>query len=265
MGINQAFIDGDFIMKSNKDDYGDLFDKDDWDEDDWEKFMEINDKKMDEYMKKLDEVDGDPEKLIDELMKIDKAEDDCIDNCEECGERFECYFYELEQDMKEWESLSEEEKNELMQEFADNTYIESNYESDIGERDFRNLPAYKKAFDYAIYIHNLLKPMVENIKDKNEYLNLDEDIRRLLEHSGLIAAKIAGGTGMGYNKFAINGNIANVKRALKSANECIEALSNLEKKGIMIETKELINRTIEVRDAVIHRILELRKKAQEFE
>jgi hypothetical protein len=254
-------------MKPNKDDYDDLFDKEDWDEDDWEKFMEINDKKIDEYMKKLDDVGGDPEKLIDKLMEFDKPKNDCIDNCEDCGERFECYFYELEQERKEWEAMSADEKNELIQESTNDLYVESGYEFSSDEDDFEKLPVYRKAFDYAIFISDFLNPILENIKDDKEYLNLDDDIKILAEHSSLIGAKIAGGTGIGYDRFAINGNIANVKRALKSANLCLNALNNLERKEIITKSKsyELINRTIDVRDSVIHRILELRKRAKEFE
>jgi hypothetical protein len=183
-------------MSDSVDDFGYLDDFDDevWDEKRWEEFMQEADRKADEYLKKLEE-ERQKEDSIPHLPEPKK--DSHFDS--EIDEGSELEFPDLEPEA--WESPR--------------MYWE--------DGDFEQIPAYQIAYDFAIAVHNFVERFYPEKTDIPE-------IKELLRNSYIIPAKIAGGHGMGYEKDTLEGNIANCKRGLVAANNCVNALENLKAK-----------------------------------
>lgn len=194
------------------------FEKEWWDEDDWERFMTIQDKKVDELMR-LDELflnSGlDPHADL-ELMGFEE----CDHKCEDCSDRCSCWEYQekLAKESREARGIPEPE-----------------FEHE--EPAFKNLPAYKLSFDFAIQVMELLK----TIPDK--HYDTDEDLYKLAWNCGMAGAKIAGGDGIGYSPDSICGNVANCKRGANAMAASVEALEALSKRPKLtkraLELKEL--------------------------
>jgi hypothetical protein len=174
--------------------YPDDFDEEVWDEKKWEEFMQESDRKADEYLKKFEEErkKGDSVPHLPEPKK-DSHFDDEID------EESELEFSDLEPEA--WESPR--------------MYWE--------DGDFEQIPAYQIAYDFAIAAYNFVELFYPERADVPE-------IKQLLENCFIIPVKIAGGHGMGYEKDTLEGNIANCKRGLVAANNCVNALENLKAK-----------------------------------
>jgi hypothetical protein len=91
------------------------------------------------------------------------------------------------------------------------------------ERDeLQNLPAYRRSFDWSIRVFEALKPEFGKLGD-----NLDELLTQTICDAQVVAAKIAGGHGMGYEDESLCGNIVCCKRALEAAKRSLQSLSEL--------------------------------------
>jgi len=186
------------------------FEKEFWDEDDWERFMTVQDRKVDELLR-LDELflaSGMESKDL-ELMGFEP----CDQKCEECEERYSCWEYQ--------ERLAEESRKATGQ--------PSESIEDAMERDFRQIPAYKTCFDFGLAAIDLMK----NIPDKD--YETDADLRKLAENCCVASAKIAGGHAMGYRPYSICGNIAKCKRGLNALVASLEALDALAARPALAE------------------------------
>jgi hypothetical protein len=131
---------------------------------------------------------------------------------------------------------------------------------EIARRDrqeLRAIPAYKRGFAYGLKVHNALKKYLEAVDG-----DPGEDVSIAHLNSMIIAAKIAGGHGMGYEDHALCGNIVCCKRALEAANKCLEAMKTLKERGtVPAKTLDpLITEGEEIRRLVEVRIAELRKR-----
>jgi hypothetical protein len=117
------------------------------------------------------------------------------------------------------------------------------------------LPAYQYSMQFGLDTPRFIKPFYEKGLDTPE-------LHQLHFHCYQIAAHVAGGHALGYDKDGLTGNIAKLKRALKSAHLCLEALDVIKRKHL--SNDETVNRLIQqiilVRDSLIHHIVELRKK-----
>jgi hypothetical protein len=195
--------------------YVDDFDEEVWDENRWEKFMQEQDRKTDEYLKRLEE---EHQKGGIAHPLIEPKEDLLCDH--ELNEESEIEFSDPKPEV--WESPR--------------MYWE--------EGDFEEIPAYQIAYDFSIAVYNFVERFYP------ERIDIPE-IKQLLQNSLIIPAKIAGGHGMGYEKDTLEGNIANCKRGLKAADNCVKALESLKEKGqatpgllrlhvIAIRTKEAV-------------------------
>ena len=65
---------------------------------------------------------------------------------------------------------------------------------------------------------------------------------------------------MGFDGSGLAGNLAKLKRALKSTNTCLDALLVFKRKDFLAETvvTDFIYEYLRVRDALIHYIIQLR-------
>ena len=179
---------------TNDFEYSDDFDEEVWDEKRWEEFMQEADRKADEYLKRFEEEhqkgDG------GHPLKKPTGDLRCDD---EVDEESELEFSDLKPEV--WESPR--------------MYWE--------DGDFEQIPAYQIAYDFAIAVYNFVE------RSYPERIDIPE-IKQLLQNAFIIPAKIAGGHGMGYEKDTLEGNIANCKRGLVAANNCVNALENLKAK-----------------------------------
>jgi hypothetical protein len=85
---------------------------------------------------------------------------------------------------------------------------------------FRHLAIWKTAHHFAATAHEY----VDNVDPVHRF---KDDFQTLAEQSLVVAAKIAGGHSMGYDREMLEGNIAYCKRGLKAAQRCIDALERI--------------------------------------
>jgi len=211
------------------------FEKEYWDEYDWERFMAVQDRKVDELMK-LDKL------FLDSGVRDRELElmgfEECDHNCPECEERYSCWEYQ--------EKLAEESREATGAPPPTSRHDE-----------LREIPVYKACFDFGMKIHDFLKPF--------PYEQYDEDppLMQLAENWGIPGAKIAGGSAFGLRPDSIGGNIANCKRAAAALSRCIEALGKLsERPGYGKEAEGLRHAGQEALCMLHARIEELRTEAR---
>ena len=201
--------------------YSDDFDDEVWDEKRWEEFMQESDRKADEYLKRFEEE----RKKEDGVPHLPEPKGDSYFD-DEIAEESELEFSDLEPEA--WESPR--------------MYWEE-------EGDFEQIPAYQIAYDFSLAVYNFVELFYPERTDIPE-------IKELVENCFLIPVKIAGGHGMGYEKDTLEGNIANCKRGLVAANNCVNALENLKAKtkttpGLVrihvsaVKTREAVKKWIE--------------------
>jgi hypothetical protein len=210
---------------TNDFEYSDDFDDEVWDENRWEEFMQEADRKADEYLKRFEE---EHQKGDGAHPLIEPKENFLCDD--ELDEESEMEFSDLEPEV--WESPR--------------MYWE--------EGDFEQIPAYQVAYDFAMAAHNFVERFCPERTDVPE-------IKVLAENCFLVPVKIAGGHGMGYEKDTLEGNIANCKRGLVAANNCVNALASLKARTTPIpELLKLYTLAVKTRDVVKEWIEELRGK-----
>jgi len=125
------------------------------------------------------------------------------------------------------------------------------------EEALHAIPAYTKGFKYGLKVHKFLKKYLEVEEDEP-----DEDIVSAFSNSLIIAAKIAGGHGMGYDDDVLCGNIVCCKRSLEAARKCLESLESLKARSVIpAKTLDpLIAEGEDIRRLVEERIAELRSR-----
>jgi hypothetical protein len=204
--------------------FGDEFVDEIWDEEQWEIFMQEADKKVDEYLKKVE---------------------DEIENSEEYHKQ----------------SLIEGEEGYLKEESRENvpdsqekrwTGSDESWKEDEDSKDFRLIPAYEVAYNFGFAVYNYVK--IYHTHDTSV-----PEINKLAKNCFVISAKIAGGHGMGYDMDVLEGNIACCKRGLRAAEDCVDALENLRiKYNPTPEILKLYGLALKTRNAVREWIEELR-------
>ena len=209
--------------------YSEDFDDEIWDEGRWEKFMQEADRQADEYLKKMEEE---------------------LERAEEFSHNFDSS--EKEQEVEKDDEVNESEFSECENEIWKPPDVK--WKETERKRDFEQIPAYSTAYDFGFAVNNFIK------KFYPERFDIPE-IRQLAENCFVIAVKIAGGHGMGYERDVLEGNIANCKRGLKAAENCLDALENFRIKTKA--TPELLNLygfSQKTRNAVREWIEELRNR-----
>ena len=205
------------------------FDEEIWDEEQWEKFMQESDRLTEKYLKKMEEA-------------LRRSEDDSAldENVDE------------EPVTEELDEIQKPDQSEL--EFTNLGSSEMSWENEEKIDDFRQIPAYRIAYDFGIAAHDFIE------KFYPERIDVPE-IKQLARNCFIIAAKIAGGHGIGYEKNVLEGNIANCKRGLMAAEECLKALGKFRiKTKATPELLRLYGFSIKTRKAVEEWINELRSR-----
>lgn len=192
-----------------------------WDEEQWEHFMQEADRKVEEYLEKFEE------ELLSKKEFPDGEEDS----------------YPLPGEQEEGRSDEEQWKRP-----------DSEWYDGEGDESFRNLAVWRTAFRFA----SEAKRFVERSGTPKRH---EINYQTLLEHCLTIPAKIAGGHSMGYDREVLEGNIACCKRALKDADECVEALERIRiKEKPTKEVLRLYGSALQTRNGVAEWISELRRK-----
>jgi len=144
--------------------------------------------------------------------------------------------------LDEGEQLSDEELDEMMR--REDEALEA-------------IPAYSKGGEFSEKLYRRLKKYIE-VEDREP----DEDFIEAYSNSMLIAVKIAGGHGMGYEDDSLCGNIVCCKRSLAAADKCLEALESLKARRLApAKTLDpLIAECKEVRRLVEEHIADLRSR-----
>jgi len=143
---------------------------------------------------------------------------------------------------------------EVKQEFkADEPIEEEPLDSDID--DFRQIPAYQLAFEFATAVLDYLK------RFEHEQPGQDSLRDEFCRHALRIAADIAGGHGLGYDEETLCGNIVKNRWALRHAQEAQRLLQALiERDGPQPDLDALLKQTHPLMTAIEERIAELRAK-----
>ena len=188
--------------------------RDDWDEHDWERFLQRADARSAKYQELFETLVDHPDR--DRLIAHDMGWEDrlkacgCTErDCKTCESRFECEAYEMLQLMTEPEDLEDDPESESLLACFEQVF---------------EIPAYCAARDFASHVEDMLR---EDAADKSA-----DDVRGAVLTAHMVPAQIAGGHGIGYDRESLCGNIANCKRALRSLNECISHLRDLEGQGV---------------------------------
>jgi hypothetical protein len=211
-----------------------------WDEFKWEEFMKDQDKKLDRYMELFYRYQDHPD--CDEIIAREMGWTWLFDhkNEEESSE-----LLAEETDGEEWKARSgirddDDEDEEEGQRFE----IEG----------FRNVPVYQKAKAFAVRAMKFADSLPEGKRG-------DSSVVDFVSNAMIAPAKIVGGSGIGYEREELGGNIAYCKRGLHAANFSIAALREMKDKHIIMGEMymEYMLALTEVRNLIAIHIIELRE------
>ena len=212
-----------------------------WNEDRWEEFFQEQDRRADYYLKKFEQS----LKKYENAGSFDPVEDAVND-----------LFSDLKgssnsKEPNEIDELLAETEAEFETEEANQPWLRDEFEEDFD--DFEKIDAYQIAYEFAIAVSHFVKPLYDTPLETPA-------LHQLHYHGYQVAAHIVGGHAFGYERDGIVANIAKCKRALKSINACIEAIAKMKhaKTSLQAQLDALFQQAIKVRDAIIHRIEELR-------
>jgi hypothetical protein len=207
-----------------------------WDEFKWEEFMKEQDKKLDRCMELFYRYQDHPD--CDEIIAREMGWSWLLDRYteEESGELFTD-----EADGEEWKvrsGIREDEDEE------DRFEIEG----------FRNVPVYRRAKAFAVRAMRFADSLPEHKRG-------DSSVVDFVSNAMIAPAKIVGGSGIGYEREELGGNIAYCKRGLHAANYSIAALREMKDKRIIMGEMyvEYMLALTEVRNLIAIHIMELRE------
>jgi len=188
-----------------------------WDENDWERFMRKADVRTAKYLELYETLRHHSQRdlLIAKEMGWEALWAQCQakrKDCEQCAERTRCEAHALRRigaalDGEDGESA------EAVSQFE----------------QVKTIPAYVNAHEFCIRLHTYFT------RHLSDDAYADEDVRQAISSAHLVPAKIAGGHGIGYERDALCGNIANCKRALKKADACVQALEDIVSRHLVPE------------------------------
>ena len=207
-----------------------------WGEAKWEQFMRESDARSARYGELLETLMDHPDRdaIIEKEMGWDREEE--VD------------------DRPFW--LRDEDDPALLEELNREPTEEEIAETKAEHDKIYDIPAYKESFDWSMRVFHALKGQGENDVDVGELVG------EAIGEGHCIAAKIAGGHGIGYEDESICGNIVNCKRSLEAADNSLRALSELGDllPGLYAILQPLIADGRQVRQLVLDRIEELRSR-----
>lgn len=217
----------------------------DWTEEDWERFLRQADARTAKFQELFETLIDHPSRdaIIAHEMGWEGFFGECrskVDNCDRCGERFECEAYEMLRLMEGPDNVEDDpEAEELLECFE----------------QVKEIAAYRVSCEFALRLEECFRRL---FPDDDE----DEAIQGALLSASMAPAQIAGGHGIGYDRNALCGNIANCKRALANAEVCLAHLKDLERRGMLPKERSarLLAENISVQRAVVGWIEDLRSR-----
>ncbi len=206
-----------------------------WNEEQWEEFMKKSDARSAKYGELFETFMDHPDRdaIIDHEMGWDQPIEGEDDDDETGFDAAEMLENAEPMDEKEWREIRRKDEAAL-----------------------RAIPAYTRGFQFGLKVNRLLKKLMKETDGE------DEDGIEAVSNGFLIAAKIAGAHGMGYDDDVLCGNIVNCKRSLAAANECLAALERLKERKVLPAPKldAAIKEAREIRGLVEQHIAELRSR-----
>lgn len=172
-----------------------------WGEEQWERFMRESDVRSARYGELMETLIDHPDRdeIIAREMGWDRDDDDDEDG--------------------EWAWDADDELIEALNEPP----TEEEMDSARSRRDaLDDIPAYARSYAWSMRIFHALKDDAETLDG-----DLAELVVEAIGDSQVVAAKIAGGHGMGYDDDSICGNIVNCKRSREAAANSLRALQEL--------------------------------------
>lgn len=123
--------------------------------------------------------------------------------------------------------------------------------------DLEQLPAYRQSFDWALRVFEVLNVELPKLGG-----DLEDVLAQAVCDAQMVAAKIAGGHGMGYEDESLCGNIVCCKRALEAAQRSLQSLSELSHRHPPLSDSlaPLLQEGQEIERLVQDRIAELRAR-----
>lgn len=204
-----------------------------WTEAQWEQFMWDNEKLMDRYEQVMR---GNPDRVWRDPLDL-----------------YHKVHYDLDLgEEREPEPSGEPELAEVEDIYASEGPVEP---AEAERDDFRQIPAYKLAFEFATAALEYLK------RFESEKAGRDPLRDEFCRHALRIAADIAGGHGLGDDEGALCGNIVKNRWALNHAQEARQLLQQiLEHEGPHLELTALLRQLPTMITLLQERIAELRAK-----
>ncbi|MBX2820540.1 MAG: four helix bundle protein [Rhodothermaceae bacterium] len=223
-----------------------MFSDDIWDEERWESFLRKDDERVSRYMKILNRFldEHPPPKSDDREVQL------------EWREAFRAYLiqYGWQSDDVELTFFRSEANESPEEEAVEDTleFIEAHTESVFEELSF--VPVYRDALSLTQQTLDWSDQLPGAIKDST----LVQFCANIMQ----ITANIAKGHGMGLERDMIGGNIACLKRAIKSANSALELLPEMKDQAYMDPAQylKLYEDVYELRNSIGIYIQELRDR-----
>lgn len=205
-----------------------------WGEEQWERFMQESDVRSARYGELLETLIDHPER--DEIIAREMGWDREVEVDEDDDWRDELH-----------EAMSDPLTDEELEE----------YRREKGDVD--DIPAYARSFAWALRVFQSLRAEFESPVDETS--DVDELLSEALD-CNVVAAKIAGGHGMGYDEESLCGNIVCCKRSLEAADTSLRALQELSERRTELRERiaPLLVEGREIRQLVVDRIEELRSR-----
>lgn len=190
--------------------------REDWTEEEWEAFLRQADARTAKYQELFETLIDHPSRdaIIAHEMGWEEFFEECrskVDNCDRCADRFDCEAYEMLRLMEGPDNVDDDpESAELLDCFE----------------QVKEIPAYLASCSFAVDLEEAFRRHFDDD-------DADEAIHGALLAAAMAPAQIAGGHGIGYDRHALCGNIANCKRALGNAEACLKHLEDLERRGLL--------------------------------
>ena len=237
-----------------------------WTEAQWEAFMKRSDARSAKFGELLETVRDDPDRdaIIGHEMGWDRPVS------EEFQEIVAAAAEEVEaRERAENDGEEDEDLNDLS--LDEDWYFDDDAPSEAASADGAEDYIQKKknalkgmhsrAFELGTQVHKALEPYCGAYAGTEE-IDEDQDLTDAIDGSMMIAAKLAGAHGMGYDDDMLCGNIVCCKRSLAGADQCLRGLRALRERGFAPPEvlDPLVAEGEQVRQLVAEHIAELRSR-----
>lgn len=229
-------------------------------EEQWEALMRQSDARAARYGELLDTLMDEPDRdeIIDKEMGWDDEKEEAD---QEWIEELNAAFDEAADAVARGENpvndeALEQDPGELLPESVLEEYDDRDG-FDESDRQLHRIPAYHMAMKLSEKMDRVVRPLL-----KSGGSEPPEDVGEAYIQIKIVAVKIAGGHGMGYDDDALGGNVVNCKRARAAADECEIAIKSLKKLKLISAraANDLLKDILELQKVVDKRIAELRAR-----